>query len=272
MKKTLLFVVALTVTAAYVLPLCWMYVTAFKSSAEMFRYPPKFWPLAPESHFVATFVDRQMASYLWNSFVIASGTTLVTIMLGTGAAYVLAQSKTRITSFAIFSVLLLQALPPSLMVAPLFTAFKSLGLLATPRLAVVLAQAAKTLPLFIVLCRPSFLQVPTDLVDAALVDGTSQLGAFLRIVLPLAIKGILASATLVFIQSFGEYVCARSLILDDAYQTASVGLSTYVGATSTDWIGIMTYSSIYVTPILFVFMLFQRHIVGRLTAAAKTSA
>ena len=268
MKKYLLFIVGLAVTAIYLLPLYWMYATAFKSSGEMFLYPPTLWPLAPKSHFAATFIDRQMANYLWNSFAIAFGTTLGTVVMGTGAAYVFAQSTNRATSIAIFAVLLLQALPSSLMVTPLFRAFQLLGLLETPRLAVVLAQIAKALPFFIVLCRSSFMQVPRDLRDAALVDGASPAGAFFRIVLPLAMNGILVSAVLVFIQSFGEYVDARSLILDDSYQTATVGLSSYVGATKTDWIGIMTYSSIYVTPMLGVFILLQRGIVGRLTAGA----
>ena len=81
MKKTILFVIALAVTALYLFPLYWMYVTAFKSAAEMFRYPPTLWPLAPQSHFVATFVDRQMANYLWNSFAIACGTTANIVVL-----------------------------------------------------------------------------------------------------------------------------------------------------------------------------------------------
>jgi multiple sugar transport system permease protein len=267
-KRNLLLVLAIGITAVYLFPLYWMYITAFKSAAEMFRYPPTFWPVSPESHFVATFVDRQMANYLWNSFAIACGTTATTLVLGTGAAYALAQSKNRATGIAIFAVLVLQALPSSLMVTPLFTAFKSLGLLSSPWLAVVLAQISKTLPFFIVLCRSSFVQVPRDLRDAALVDGATPAGAFFRVVLPLAMNGILVSGILVFLQSFGEYVYARSLILSDEYQTATVGLSTFVGATNTDWIGIMTYSAIYVTPILGIFMLLQRRIVGGLTAGA----
>ena len=268
MKKSIFFAVAIVVTAIYLFPLYWMYITAFKSAAEMFRYPPTLRPLEPQSHFVATFVDRQMSTFLWNSFVIACGTTLATILLGTGAAYALAQKQNRATGIAIFAVLVLQALPSSLMVTPLFTAFKTLGLLASPRTAVVLAQISKTLPFFIVLCRSSFVQVPRDLQNAALVDGATPMSAFFLVVLPLAMNGVLISGILVFLQSFGEYVYARSLILDDAYQTATVGLSTFVGATNTDWIGIMTYSAIYVTPVLGIFMLLQRRIVSGLTVGA----
>ncbi len=115
---------------------------------------------------------------MWNSLLIACGTTGVTLLVGTGAAYALAQVQNRWTSAAIFAVLVLQALPSSLMVTPIFTAFKGLGLLETPRFAVVIAQITKTLPFYIVLCRASFVQVPRELRDAALVDGASPMRAF----------------------------------------------------------------------------------------------
>ncbi|GAB7127831.1 carbohydrate ABC transporter permease [Silvimonas sp. JCM 19000] len=268
MKRYVLMVIALIVTAIYLFPLYWMYITVFKSAAEMFQFPPTFWPQQAESHLRQVFEERNMARFLWNSLLIACGTTGVTLLVGTGAAYALAQVQNRWTSAAIFAVLVLQALPSSLMVTPIFTAFKGLGLLETPRFAVVIAQITKTLPFYIVLCRASFVQVPRELRDAALVDGASPMRAFFGVILPLAVNGILVSAILVFLQSFGEYVYARSLILDDQYQTATVGLSAFVGATKTDWIGIMTYSAIFVTPILIAFMLLQRKIVAGLTAGA----
>ncbi|MGA7814217.1 carbohydrate ABC transporter permease [Caballeronia sp.] len=268
MKRYVLFAIGLCVTTVYLFPLYWMYITVFKSASEMFQYPPTFWPQHPVSHLWQVYSDSGMGKFLWNSFVTASGTVAVTVLVGTGAAYALAFVQNRWTSVAIFTVLILQALPSSLMVTPIFTAFKSLGLLETPRLAVVIAQITKTLPFYIVLCRPSFVQVPRELRDAALVDGASPMRAFFSVVLPLAMNGILVSAILVFLQSFGEYVYARSLILDDQYQTATVGLSAFVGATKIDWIGIMTYSAIFVTPVLIAFMLLQRRIVAGLTAGA----
>ncbi|GGP21125.1 carbohydrate ABC transporter permease [Silvimonas iriomotensis] len=268
MKRYVLFVIALIVTAIYLFPLYWMYITVFKSAAEMFQYPPTFWPQHGESHIWQVFTERGMGKFLWNSFIIACGTTAVTVFVGTGAAYALASVQNRWTGFAIFAVLVLQALPSSLMVTPIFTAFKGLGLLDTPRLAVVIAQITKTLPFYIVLCRASFVQIPRELRDAALVDGASPARAFFGVILPLAVNGILVTAILVFLQSFGEYVYARSLILDDQYQTATVGLSAFIGATKIDWIGIMTYSAVFVTPILIAFMLLQRRIVAGLTAGA----
>jgi multiple sugar transport system permease protein len=163
---------------------------------------------------------------------------------------------------------MMQVLPSSLMVTPLFVGFSAIGLLDTPRLAVVLAQVAKVMPFYIVIARASFSQIPEELEDAALVDGASRIGAFLRITLPLARNGILVTSILVFLQSFGEYVYARSMISEDDLQTATVGLSSFLGPNTSDWSGIMTYSAIYVTPILAIFVLLQRRIVSGLTAGA----
>ncbi|MCX5494989.1 carbohydrate ABC transporter permease [Kaistia dalseonensis] len=268
MKRYVLFVVALCFLAIYLFPLYWMYLTAFKPSSETFTYPPTFWPTHPQFNFVQTFIDKKMDVYLWNSMVIAVGTTIIAALIGTGCAYALARVRSLGMDIVLFLVLMMQVLPPSLMATPIFVLFNQVGLIATPRFAVVLAQSAKVLPLFIVLCRTSFMQIPKELEEAARVDGASRLGAFLRIAVPLARNGILVTSVLIFLQSFGEYVYSRSLISQEDLQTATVGLMNFMGPNTTDWNGIMTYAVIYVTPILIVFMLLQRKIVSGLTAGA----
>ena len=166
------------------------------------------------------------------------------------------------------TMLMMQVLPSSLMITPIFVAFNQVGLMEYPRLSVVLAQAAKVLPLYIVLVRATFLQVPGELEEAALVDGNSRVGAFLTIIAPLARNGILVTGVLIFLQSFGEYVYARSLISQRPLQPATVGLQSFMGPNTSDWSGVMTYSAIYVTPILIIFVLLQRQIVSGLTSGA----
>jgi len=267
-KRHALFAIALVLTLLYLFPLYWMFITAFKTNPELFQLPPTFWPNNPVSNIARVFHDYAMGRNLWNSLVIASGVTAITMVLGTGAAYALAQSRSRGIEVALFSVLLLQALPPALMVTPIFTIFQDIGLLAYPRLSVVLAQVSKTLPFYLVLMRSSFVQIPGELREAALVDGATPSQAFVQVILPLARNSILVTGILVFLQTLGEYVFARSLVLDDQYQTTTVALAAFVGDTKTDWVGIMTYAAIYTTPILIVFMLLQRRIVNGLTAGA----
>ncbi len=265
----LMLLAALILAAIYLFPLYWMYVTALKGQSEIYANPPTFWPLAPNfSVFGDVWARRTLGSFLWNSLVIAAGVTAVTVVLGVGLAYVLARYRNIWIDVTLFLVLMLQVLPASVMVTPLFVAFNQFGLLETPRLAVVLAASAKAMPFFVVLVRATFMTVPRELEEAALVDGNTRFGAFFSIVLPLARNGILVCAILTFMTSFGEYIYSKSIIQDVSLQPASVGLSGFVGPNSRDWSGIMAYAAIYVTPILAVFVLLQRRIVAGLTSGA----
>jgi len=265
----LMLLVALAMAAVYLFPLYWMYITSLKTGSEIFANPPTFVPNAADfGVYSYVWANRNMASFLWNSTVIAVGVTAITVLLGTGCAYVLARYRSAWVDVGLFCILMLQVLPASVMITPLFVGFNQLGLLATPRFAVILATSAKAMPFFVVLVRATFMAVPRELEEAALVDGNSRIGAFVFIVLPLARNGILVCAILTFMSAFGEYIYSRSIIQDVSLQPASVGLSAFVGPNSRDWNAIMAYAAIYVTPILAIFVLLQRRIVSGLTSGA----
>lgn len=268
MKKYILLGMAILFVAVYLFPLYWMYVTALKPSSEIFQFPPTFWPQDPQFDVADVWTRLQMDRFLTNSLIIAVGTSAIIVAVGTGCAYALARVRSIWMDIALFAILMMQVLPSSLMITPIFVAFSQVGLLEYPRLAVILAQAAKSLPLYIVLCRTAFMQVPRELEEAALVDGNSRIGAFFGVAIPLARNGILVTSVLIFLHAFGEYVYSRSLIGERALQPATVGLQSFMGPNTSDWSGVMTYSAIYVTPILIIFVLLQRRIVSGLTAGA----
>lgn len=265
----ILLLVALGLAALYLFPLYWMYVTSLKTGSEIFATPPGMYPASPQwSNFVYVWETRNMGRFLWNSTIIATGTMALTAILGTGCAYVLARYRNGWIDLALFLVLMLQVLPASLMITPIFVGFSQIGLLNHPQLAVILAVTAKAMPFFVVLVRATFMSVPGELEEAALVDGNSRIGAFWFIVLPLARNGILVSAILIFMQAFGEFVYSKSMIQASELQPASVGLNTFMGPNTTEWGNIMAYATIYVTPILATFVLLQRRIVAGLTSGA----
>jgi len=263
-----LLIVALAMVATYLFPVYWMYVTALKTGTEITAWPPTFWPENPNFAAVEIWQRMRMGTYLKNSLVIALGVTAIVVIFGTGCGYVLARVRSRWMDVVLFSILMVQVLPSSLMVTPIFVAFSQIGLLDFPRSSVVLAQAAKVLPFYVVLSRAAFMQVPRELEEAALVDGNSRVGAFFSINVPLARNGILVAGLLIFLQSLGEYVYSRSLIQSRALQPATVGLQSFMGPNTSDWQGVMTYAAIYVTPIIAFFVLLQRQIVSGLTSGA----
>lgn len=261
-------VIAVVILAFYLFPIYWMYVTSFKTLQEASVYPPTLWPQNPVSKHAEVFEQFSVARYFWNSLVITAGVTFITVLVGTGTAYGLALRRNRFIELVLFTILLLQALPPSLMVTPLFVLFNMTGLLDYPRLAVVLSITAKALPFYIVICRTAFLSIPKELSEAALVDGNSSIGVFFDIALPLARNSIIITAVLIAIQSMGEYIYARSFIVQLELQPLTLGLSNFITSNSTNWIGIMIYTSILVTPILVVFIFLQKRIISGLTAGA----
>ncbi|MEN3149173.1 carbohydrate ABC transporter permease [Neorhizobium sp. IRAMC:178] len=268
-RNRLLLALSVVMAAIYLFPLYWMYVTALKSGSEMFATPPSFWPSSAQwSTFAYVWESRNMGRYLWNSTVIAFGAVSLIAILGTGCAYVLARYRNIWVDIGLFLILMFQVLPASLMITPIFVGFSQLGLLEYPRLAVILAITAKSMPFFVVLVRATFMAVPMELEEAALVDGNSRIGAFFNIVLPLARNGILVSAILIFMQAFGEFVYSKSMIQDIQLQPASVGLNSFMGPNTSEWNNIMAYATMYVTPILAIFVLLQRRIVSGLTSGA----
>jgi len=264
-----LLLVAIVLAAIYLFPLYWMYLTSIKTQSAIFSVPPQFLPDTPQWGNYATIWElANIPRYMWNSLVIATGVTLITGILGAGCAYVLARYRNWWIDMALFTVLMLQVLPPSLMVTPIFVGFYWAGLLEYPRLAAVLAISAKTLPFFVILCRAAFMTVPRELEEAALVDGNSRAGAFVMIVLPLARNGILIAALIVFMQGFGEYVYSASIIAENRLQPASIGMTNYLQPNQVNWNAIMAYAATYVTPVLAAFVILQRQIVNGLTAGA----
>ncbi|MEM9999690.1 MAG: carbohydrate ABC transporter permease [Pseudomonadota bacterium] len=269
LRNGLLLATALGLALLYLFPLYWMYVTSLKTNSSIFAVPPEFLPGTPQwQTYSLIWGESNIVRYLANSLFIAAGVTFVTTVVGAGAAYVLARYRNLWIDVALFTVLMLQVLPPSLMVTPIFVAFTSLGILEYPRIGTILAISAKTMPFFIILCRAAFMTIPRELEEAALVDGNSRIGAFGMVVLPLARNGILVAALLIFMQGFGEYVYSASLIADNRLQPASIGMTNYLQPNVVTWNAIMAFAATYVTPILAAFVLLQRNIVSGLTSGA----
>ncbi len=265
----MMLLAAVVLAAIYLFPLYWMYVTSLKTQSSIFAVPPEFLPGAPQwQNYVTIWELANIPRFIGNSLYIAFGVTAITGIFGAGCAYVLARYRNGWIDAALFTILMLQVLPPSLMVTPIFVGFSWAGLLDYPRIAAILAISAKTMPFFVILCRAAFMTVPRELEEAALVDGNSRAGAFFMIALPLARNGLLISALLVFMQGFGEYVYSASIIAENRLQPASIGMTNYLQPNQVNWNAIMAFAATYVTPILAAFVLLQRQIVNGLTAGA----
>lgn len=273
MRPARLNVLALTAVGAigvaiYLFPIYWMFVSGLKTAAEIFANPPTLVPRQPTLEtFEYIFVRENVLRYLRNSVIIALPVTLITLALGSMGSYAMSRIRTRLVDVALVTVLLLQVFPEALLATPMFIIFRMLDLLNTFP-AVILATASKTLAFALVILRPMFRQIPVEVEEASLVDGCSPFQTFWRIVLPMMRVPILVVGTLSFVQAYGQFVYAITLLSRLEMQPATVGIYNFVGAEYADWHRVMAFSSVFVLPILAIFVLLQSRIVAGLTAGA----
>jgi multiple sugar transport system permease protein len=256
------------ITAIYLFPIYWMYASSLKSPVELFQSPPTLFPNEIWlGAYQWIFTRENVPLYLANSFLLAGASTFLTIVLAVPAAYGMSRLRSAWVDSALIAVMLSQVLPPALMATPVFIFFRQLELVGTYH-GVILALVTKSLPFAIIILRTSFLQVPNELEEAARVDGCTRLSAVFRIILPVARTGIVVAATLVFLMVYGEYVYAAALLPRRTMQPATVGLYAFIGAEISDWNNIMAFASVFVTPVIALFILMQRLIVQGLTSGA----
>jgi len=259
-KDMLLIFTGIFIAIILLFPFYWMFVTSIKPSPEIITKPPLLIPKNPtlESYSIA-FTEGSIGRYLQNSFIIASFTTMITITLGVLAAYGLARFRIKGVTFFISILLISQLLPDVSLVLPLFITFNRLGLLNT-YLSVILANVMLWLPFAILILRPYFLMFPKALEDAARIDGCTLLGAFRRIILPLALPAIMVSSILTFLFAWGEFVFALTFLTKAELRPITIGIYNAIGQYGIKYNDLMAYSVVAIAPIIIIFISLQKYI------------
>jgi multiple sugar transport system permease protein len=266
--RWILLAIGVTIVAFYLFPVYWMYVSSFKASSELNASPPTLLPEAPTlAAYTWIFTRENIARYLGNSLLQSTSVTLLTLLLATGPAYALSRERSLWMDAVLVGIMLSQVLPSALLATPMFVIFRQIDLINT-QTAVILSTTTKTLPLAVIMLRTTFAQIRIELEEAARVDGCSRPRAFFSVTMPLSRIGYIVVGTLVFLLAYGEFVYPMSLVNKNELQPATVGLYGFVGADYSDWSNAMAFASIFVTPVIVIFVLLQRRIVSGLTAGA----
>ena len=261
-------VVAAAIVALYLFPLYWMAISGFKTQAEIFADPPTFFPAAPTFEAFHDVIMREnVLRFLRNSIIIAVPVTLLTTALSAMGAYAMARLKSRLVDVALVTVLMLQVFPEALLATPIFIIFKSIGLVDTFA-GVILATSARAIAFALVVLRPMFRQIPVELEEASQVDGCVTWQTFWFVILPLMRVPLIVVAAITFAQAYGQFVYPLTLLSSHELQPGTVGLYGFIGAEVSDWHRVMAFASLFVLPVLLLFLLLQRRIVSGLTAGA----
>jgi multiple sugar transport system permease protein len=264
--RVILIALALIIT---LLPVYWMVNTSLKTQVEVFTSPPTLWPERPVlENYVNLFVRRHLGAYLLNSLIIVGSAVLLSLVVGSLAAYSLARfGKTGLQEKVNFWVLAPRMIPPVALVVPMFLILQQLGLI-NKKLGLILVYTAFNLPFVALMMRSFFQEIPADLEEAAMVDGASRLRSIREIVLPLASPGLVATSIFSLIVTFNEFFFALILTSTPAAATLPVGTAALIGKTQTLYGEMAAAGVVAAVPLVAFALLVQRHLVRGLTMGA----
>ncbi|MBZ9938944.1 carbohydrate ABC transporter permease [Mesorhizobium sp. BR1-1-16] len=197
--------------------------------------------------------------FLWNSFTVSGVSTVTSAAIAALAGYALSRFRGRLVTGYSRALFVVQMFPIILALIPLFILFRTLGLINSP-LSVIILYTVVHLPFATWMARAFFDTIPRELEDAALVDGCSRFGAFVRIVLPLSGPGLAAIGIFSFLFSYNEFFVANVFLKDQSAMTLPVGITMFMQQYSTDWGSLMAAATLTVVPTFILFLGIQKWI------------
>jgi len=262
------YLIALIAVGLTVAPVLYLVIGGFRTTGQLASNPnalPDPWVL---DNYVAVLTSATFWTQLGNSSLTALATTAGVVALGVSAAFVLARYDFRARNglYVLFTVGLL--FPITVAIVPLYLMLQNLGLLGSLA-GIIIPQVAFALPTTIVILVPFLRAIPPELEDAASIDGTSRVGFFFRILLPLSGPGLVTVGVLAFVGSWNAYLLPLLVLSDPNTFTLPLGVQAFSTQYSQDTAMVLAFTSLAMLPALVFFTLAERRIVGGLTGAVK---
>ncbi|SCL71099.1 carbohydrate ABC transporter membrane protein 2, CUT1 family [Micromonospora citrea] len=264
-RKIILACVAYAVAALFLLPYLEMVVAAARPSDEL--KDPTYLPSRFEWSNFVTLWSSGLGTNLGVSLRVAAGATLLVLLVALPAAYYTARHRFRGRTVFLLLVLVTQMFQPTAMLVGIYREFVALGL-NNSIWGLTLVNAGFNLAFATWILNAYISSIPVELEEAATVDGTGRLGALLRITLPLAWPGVVTALIFTFIAAWNEFVVALILTSDPEKQPLTVVLDSYLGGYQIDWGHLFAASAVATVPVIILFALIERKVVGGLTAGS----
>lgn len=253
----------LLVVLAFVAPLIWMLLASLKTNLEIID-PSKTFSFTPTlKNFETVFGAQAFGPIIGNSIIVGVGSTLIALVIGVPAAYGIARYRVKSTTAFL---LMARVIPGVSLLIPWYFLFSQLQLVGTYTV-LILTHIFVTMPLVVAIMSSFFEGIPEELEEAAQIDGSSRIGAFIRVVLPLSVPGIATATILSFIFSWNNFLFA--LVLSNQYtRTLPVAIVNFTSYAAVDWGGLMAAAVVITVPVMIIALLAQRYVVSGLTAGA----
>jgi multiple sugar transport system permease protein len=267
-RPTALPVIGAVVTFAFLWPYLVMLLDAFRPSGDVVQTPPSLLPREWKwNTFAEVLGDERFRAWLQTSVIVAMASTAIVVLVAIPAAYFTARFRFRGRIAFLFLVLITQMFAPTSLVVGIYREFFSLNLVNT-YLALILTNAAFNLAFAIWILHGFFSSIPKEVEEAAELDGCGRFARLRRVMLPLTLPGLVTATIFTFIAAWNEYVVALTLMLDDKKKPLTVGINSYVTGYEQNWDQLFGASIVAIVPVVILFALIEKHLVGGLTAGS----
>ena len=265
------FWILISIILVYTLfPFYWAINSSLQPSADLFKTPVSYWPTTIDwSHYRAVWEADFFRKALRNSAIVGVATVLLSIAIGSLAAYAMGRMQFRGRTFVLYLILSMTMFPQIAILASLYKVLDTLHLVNSLP-ALIISYTTFSLPFTVWVLTSFFRAMPGELEEAALVDGASPIRAFLQILMPLALPGIITTGLLAFIGTWNEYLFALTFTHDWNSKTVPLAIVSFSGQTQFElpWGNRMAASLVITVPLILLVLIFQRKILAGLTAGA----
>ena len=265
LRQTLRFAAASAITLFFLFPIYWLFMISFKTADEIYSYPPVWWPKSLQFNNYAVLFKDGDAITVWNSLVIASGSTVLAMLLGTICAYSLARYKTGGDNLSNW-IISQRMVPPIAVVFPIFLLYVYLGWVDT-YIGIILLYTAFNLPYVIWMMRGYIQDIPRSLEESALIDGCTRWQVIWKVVFPMCRAGLFATAIFTFVFAWNEFLFALVLTRTEV-TTYTVQVTHYFGGQSNFWTKIAAMSVLGTLPVFIAVVFMQRYLVRGISLGA----
>jgi multiple sugar transport system permease protein len=267
-RRYVLPLAGLVVSAAFLAPYAVMLLDALRPSSDVLQTPTTFLPRDWQfSTFSTVLSDARFLNWLKTSLIVASASTVIVLLVSVPAAYFTARFRFRGRTAFLLLILVTQMFAPTSLVVGLYREFFELTLVNT-YLSIILTNAAFNLAFATWILNGFFSSIPKEVEEAAHIDGCGRFGTLWRVMLPLTRPGLVTAVIFTFIAAWNEYVVALTLMQDDAKKPLTVGINSYVTGYEQNWDQLFAASLIAIVPVVILFALIEKHLVGGLTAGS----
>lgn len=262
-KNFLYFSVIFLLLLFFLAPFLWMVYCSFKTPIEIAKLPPNWLKGLTLDNYKGVFNQQNFMKFIINSLIVASVSTICSLIIGLPASYSIAKYKQNKLSMILLSA---RMVPGIAFLLPLYIMFRQLGLIDSYA-ALILSHMLVGLPFIVWIMSPFFESIPKELMEAATVDGAGSLVTFVKIVLPLSIPGIVTASILSFTFSWNNFMFSVVLATNKT-RTVPVAIYNFISYAQIDWGGLMAAATVITLPVLVIAIATQRYVIRGMTAGA----